>query len=163
MGKGANWERNLARLFSKWLTGRATPPVLWRSTQSGGWKHRGASNAGDLSANGEEGQALIDQWVIEAKHWNKIDFWHVFSRPETSDLVKWWIKVSQEAVELEKLPMLIVKRDYYPPLIGIPGELCEIEGHSIRVSGLNCVHSSVTFYELDKFFDQIKPELFLGY
>lgn len=120
--KGARWEREVARELSLWLTDGQDDTQLWRSTQSGGWSNRDEKQVGDLQANGVVGKEFRDIFSVECKHRKEIDFYHVFSQSDP-DILVWWHKHVQECLEYSLCPLLIMKRNYYPVLIGAHKEI----------------------------------------
>lgn len=170
MAKGGRYERDVARVFTEWGTGSRNPPELWRSKQSGGWKHRDGNDVGDLAPNGEWGQWFCDSFGVEVKHRNEkqTDFWHLFSREGNMDILKWWNKHWIECVEWGKVPIIVIKRNYYPPIIGLPIDIdIGIKSLTLSVRGLNLECGSVMFYQFDELLECVTPgeleELCLGW
>lgn len=126
--KGNNYENILAKELSLWLTKNVRSDVLERSPASGAKSTvRRKSNmeaghiAGDLIATCEEGHALIDRFVIEAKHRNEIGIninGLVFNTSK-SGIKEFWEKLLGECDETNKLPMLIFKQNNRPNMIGL--------------------------------------------
>ena len=74
MGKGADFERYIAKMLGKWWTGGERDDIFWRTSQSGGRatirKKSGKSTVnqdGDLCAIDPIGQPLINKTTIELK------------------------------------------------------------------------------------------------
>jgi hypothetical protein len=120
-GKGGEWERETSRILSEWLNpdDKDEPLQLWRSTQSGGWAARAIWNVGDLRPVGDLGRTFRKKFGVECKHHKEISFWGVFSHG-SPDLVEWWDKISLECQEYDLAPLLVLKQNYYPALIGFP-------------------------------------------
>ena len=58
MAKGQNFERDISKYLTKWLTGTTKPYVFWRNDGSGSFATRDVENAelaGDLKALRREG------------------------------------------------------------------------------------------------------------
>lgn len=73
--QGGNYERDIARQLSLWLTEGKNPDVFYRSHASGGRatnrKKAGRElkgQYGDICAMEAIGKPLIDKWTIECKH-----------------------------------------------------------------------------------------------
>lgn len=133
-GKGGSGERTVARILTKWITGKSTPEVLWRSAMSGGKATMAGvkrhTMAGDFVAIDSRAQFLTGVAVLEVKNRkpaNVLDFLPLL--PEDVDCLKvskgaktrgkrswkntiycWWMKLCEEAKEAEKIPILIFKR-----------------------------------------------------
>lgn len=126
--KGNNYENILAKELSLWLTKNVRSDVLERSPASGAKSTvRRKSNmeaghiAGDLIATCEEGHALIDRFVIEAKHRNEIGIninGLVFNTSK-SGIKEFWEKLLKECDETHKLPMLIFRQNNRPDMLGL--------------------------------------------
>ena len=74
--KGSQYERDICRKFSIWISGGKNPNLLWRSAMSGGRStlqvKKGGINkeqSGDISAVGEEGHRLINIAYLECKNY----------------------------------------------------------------------------------------------
>src|SRR5262245_34921481 len=73
--KGANWEREVCRLLSRWMTDGKDEGVFWRSSMSGGratvHRRRGSRAAdaacGDICALKPVGHRLLRHFFIECK------------------------------------------------------------------------------------------------
>lgn len=138
--KGNNYENQLAKELSLWLTRQIRSDVLERSPASGGKstvarrKNQIASHiAGDLIATCDEGHLLIDRFVIEAKHRNEegININGLVFNTAKSGIIAFWIKLLEECNQTNKLPMLIFKQNNRPSLIG----LCDVGMNMFRLMG----------------------------
>lgn len=120
--KGAAFERWLCRELTEWAVGERNPPQLWRSKQSGGWKHRDAPDVGDLAPDGPWGHEFCTMFAVEAKHrkGDNLDFWYLWSRKGGGHIFRWWKKIRKEAYQYDLCPWLVVRRNRYPDLVGYP-------------------------------------------
>lgn len=120
MAKGGAYERAVAKRLSCWLNGGPQEPIqLWRSTLSGGWAARDTTDVGDLAPKEEKGREFRTHFGVECKHWNDISLWGIFSH-STPKIQEWWTKLSQECYEHKICPLLIMKKDRFPELVGFP-------------------------------------------
>lgn len=155
MAKGSSWEREVARQISEWGTGRRNPPQLWRSVNSGGWAHGEDRHAGDLTPNGPWGEWFLSMFAIETKHGYEkdMDFWKLFSQSEPV-LWGWWEKIYKEATDCGKCPILIVKRNYYPALIGFPIDFGVLLPRYVAIGG---TIEGVALYHMSELFETREP------
>lgn len=127
--KGSQYERDLCRKLSMWISSDKNPNLLWRSAMSGGRstlaKKKGGMNkeqAGDISAIHPDGNKLTDHVYLEAKNYKDIGLANFFmGRPGT--LTTFWVDTLAAAVYNEKTPMLIVKQNFYPEIVIFQEEL----------------------------------------
>ena len=142
--KGSQFEREVCRALSKWVTNGKHADCFWRSAMSGGRAtvaHRKGDRVrqgGDIASVSPEGHILVDKYVIECKHVH--DLWLAsFMLRNTGHTAKFWAKLIEEAKRDHKLPMLIAKENrgdiiiiaktlnrYANPLITIPARGCNL-------------------------------------
>lgn len=126
--KGNRAERDVAREISAWLrdgdleADDIDNPDLWLSKLSGGWEFRDAGDVGDLQPNSELGAEFRSQFAVEVKHYEEIEWWEVFTR-KSPDIIEWWDDHWEECEELELCPLLIMRANYRPWLVGHPADL----------------------------------------
>jgi hypothetical protein len=124
--KGAEFERDVCKKLSLWVSHGKREDLFWRSAMSGGRATVGrkkgkdhAKHAGDISATHPDGHALTDHWYVECKSVAdlKVDSWLL---KEEGDLAKFW-RVAIEQAEAHKLrPMMIVKQNRGEVLLIVP-------------------------------------------
>lgn len=128
MSKGSDFERGVSKRLSLWWTSNHRDDVFWRTAGSGAWvtsrRKAGKStstNHGDLQAIDPEGQPFVDLFYIEMKRGYKYDTLQLLDskRHSTCELYKFWSKLNAEADECGKLPLLILKRDMYEPMLAM--------------------------------------------
>lgn len=121
--KGASFEREVAKRLSKWISKDETDALLWRSAMSGGratlQRRKGVMNqkqAGDLSAISADGERFLDSFLIECKFYKNLQLASgiLFDK---GDLFAFWRKLSEEARDRDREPMLIVKQNLIVPLV----------------------------------------------
>lgn len=124
--KGSEFERKISKRFSLWWTHGERDDVFWRTAGSGAWvttrKKSGkktSTNHGDMQAIDPIGQPFVDIFYIEMKRGYKYDVLALLDekRSKACELHKFWTKLRNEANEVGKQPLLILKRDQYEPMI----------------------------------------------
>jgi len=121
--KGSQYERDVCRKFSLWISDGKNPNLLWRSAMSGGrstvMNKKGGVNkeqAGDISAVGAEGHRLIDIAYLECKNYTDLGL-NSFFIGRSSKLLSFWRDTEKAARKNAKYPLLIAKQSYFPELI----------------------------------------------
>lgn len=115
--KGYAYEREVCRALSLWVSGGEKEDCLWRSARSGGRATVGKSkgklleaHAGDIVATSKEGHALTDNWFVECKRYNDLQY-AAFMLKGEGKLASFWHVACKEAESFNKLPMLIARED----------------------------------------------------
>lgn len=118
--KGSAFEREICKSLSLWVSFGNRNDLYWRSAMSGGRatiqildNKIAASQAGDISAVDEEGFWLIQDHIIELKHYSDINI----SRSLLTNrglLHSFWKKLQKDAQIYQKSPILIFRQNYYP-------------------------------------------------
>jgi hypothetical protein len=130
--KGSEWERQTCRSLSLWLTGDGEKKELIRTVLSGGWNTQGQTKGmeeawaqvGDLAPNGPRGRIFREHFGVECKHHKLIDLWGVFTAPR-SEWRAWWAKLVLECLPHEIQPLIFMKMNNRPPLVGMTVELLQ--------------------------------------
>lgn len=119
--KGNDFEIQICRKLTKWVTGKERPEIFWRSASSGAKatmsKKSGHATKmhGDVMAIDQMGTFLTDNILIECKHYKDV---RVEALLERKGLVFGWLhKCMTEAEESGKYPWLVFKGNYGPLLI----------------------------------------------
>ena len=124
MGKGGDWEREVSKTLTKWLTGTEKPYVFWRAPSSGGMATRSLLNAelsGDIIAIRPEGEWFINEFSIECKVGYPQSNIHKHLKKVKGDEIKaFWKQCVNDAVKAKKKPMLIYKKKGHNALVGVP-------------------------------------------
>lgn len=141
MAKGDQWERDIARELSVWWTSdKDEDDVFWRVRGSGGRattrKKKGkktANQEADIMATDERGLPLTNTCSIELKKgYNDTDLMSCIDKAKGNNEPRIGKFITQvcssslkdgESVILEKHPILIIRRDYKKPVIGVHKEL----------------------------------------
>lgn len=120
--KGSQFEREVCKKLSCWLTNDEREDVLWRSAMSGGRAtiaakkgKRLTAQAGDITSIHPESAAFTDIFLIECKFYRDLQIHKVFKGG--GRLVSFWNDVVREAGKYRKKPMLIAKQNNLPELV----------------------------------------------
>ena len=145
MSKGSQFERDIARVLSKWWTLGQRDDIFWRSAMSGGMattrRKQGKAiqtHIGDLVAVDPIGAPLIESTVIELKRgykgWCLLDVLDS-NRPKTTVFNKFLEQVELEcqAANLAML-LLICRRDRRKPIVISPAKF---SANSIAYKGVH--------------------------
>lgn len=131
MGKGSQWERDVAKRLSRWWTNDERDDVFWRVRGSGGRATTRAkagqstvNQHGDIAFTDPVGQPLIDLCVIELKcGYINLSLLDIADRSRGNKPLlfeQFLTQVWTGAKEEHKHGVLIIKRDYKKPVIAIP-------------------------------------------
>jgi hypothetical protein len=140
-GKGSSFERQICLDLDHWW---AVPEKTFvRSRLSGGWKDKQGKirEPGDIVSRFPE-LTKDFPFVVECKSAEAWDFHDLFRGDTKHPIRKWWIKIFKEAVDSNKVPLLVVRRSH-KPLLAIT-----VLGHwpvFLRVLDFNGFGSSVVF------------------
>lgn len=125
--KGNQFENQIAKALSLWLTQNQRSDVLDRSPASGGkaTAHKKAgrnfqSIAGDIISVDELGLPLTTQFVIELKHQHadSLNIANLIFQTSDAGLVAYWQKLVDEC-HPNRLPMLIFRQNSRPVYIAL--------------------------------------------
>jgi len=170
--KGNNFENELAKQLSFWLTKQVRGDVLERSPASGGKSTSlrkrnvvAGHIAGDLIAVADEGFLLINRFVVEAKHQNEtgINATALIFMTAQNGVIAYWKKLLDECQQTEKLPMLIFRQNNRPSMIGLCKEgvaLFNFKNHPHAVFKLG--KKSMFLATLDSFLTNANPDVLLN-
>ena len=117
--KGAQFERDVCRRLSLWMSNGAHEDLYWRSAMSGGrstvaakYGKRLAAQAGDISCISPLGHALTDHFLIECKNYHNLNFDGLIKG--TGNLSRFWDETCVNAANYDKEPLLIAKQNQQP-------------------------------------------------
>jgi hypothetical protein len=120
--KGGNFEREMARALSLWITDGQNPNTLWRSAMSGGRstlaRKKGEVNkyqSGDLSAISPEAYSYVENVYTELKFYSQLGI-EKFLLGLPSKLTEFWKETLDQATYHNQLPVLIAKQNRFAPL-----------------------------------------------
>lgn len=124
--KGSEFERDICKKLSRWVSHGEREDLFWRSAMSGGratvGKKKGldhAKHAGDISATHPLGHNLTDKFYIECKYYAdlKFDSWILNGE---GPLAGFWKVAREQAAEHKLMPMLIVKQNRSEVFLIVP-------------------------------------------
>ena len=168
MAKGSEYERNISKFLTKWLTGKVKPYMYWRSDASGGLATVHEENihmTGDIKHLHPDAKFLTDLLSIECKTgYKNTSFWQHFS-PIKFSLQDFWSQACTDAEKASKHPLLIYRKKNRRMIVGIDKYLQErlIE----RLSDLNHIKVSwgketslrdCYIYDMEYFFGMVRPD-----
>lgn len=120
--KGSNWERQICRALSQWISNGKRYDVFWRSAMSGGRAtimldkgYLAKAQVGDISSIASLGERLLDHFIIESKFYEDLQLPRMVLK-NSGFLVDFWKELESKAVVYSKQPMLIGKQNNMPAL-----------------------------------------------
>ena len=168
MAKGSDFERNISRFLTKWLTGKTKPYMFWRSDASGGLATMHEENVhmtGDIKNLHPDSQFLTDIFSIECKNgYPSTSFWQHFNTTKFG-IENFWLQSIDDATKAGKHPMLIYRKKGRRIIVGIDKYIQEKLNK--RLKGLNYIGvcwgsedacESCFLYDMQDFFDRVKPD-----
>lgn len=117
--KGGEWERQVCKLLSLWVSAGEHKDLFWRSAMSGGRATvaRGAvRQAGDICAVAPEGHSLTDRYYIECKIYKDLNLARFFIE-QKGQLAAFWHETIKQAAIYNRSPMLVAKQNLYPAIV----------------------------------------------
>ena len=122
MAKGGQFERDVSKFLTKWLTGKEKPFSFWRQDASGGLATIHSENThltGDITYLRPEAKFLIDIFSIECKvGYPNTSFWQHFNKTKFN-IEDFWIQTLTDAKKSDKHPMLIYRKKGRKWIVGI--------------------------------------------
>lgn len=124
--KGSQFERDVCKKLSLWITHGKKEDCFWRSAMSGGRATVGrkqgkdhARHAGDISATSPEGHVLTDNWYVECKSYGDLAITACLLTGRGT-LASFWREAVEQATHFKRMPMLIAKQDRQPTFVLLP-------------------------------------------
>lgn len=120
--KGGNFEREICKKLSLWVSEGKRDDIFWRSAMSGGRSTIGlkkgikrSNQAGDITAIDPMGQFLINKFIIECKSYKNIQLQSMlFGIPKNNSIFEFWTELWDKANQFNKTMMLIIKYNGLP-------------------------------------------------
>ncbi|MAF25771.1 hypothetical protein CL634_09395 [bacterium] len=121
--KGAEFEREICKKLSMWVSKGKRDDVFWRSAMSGGratiglreGKNRDAQS-GDISSIHAMGNKFTDHTYVEMKFYKDLQL-HLLITQQTGNLYSFWNTVLIESRAFKKDPWLVAKQNRQPILL----------------------------------------------
>lgn len=114
--KGAQFEREVCVILSKWVSSGQKEDVYWRSAMSGGRATVGfksgkkhSSQVGDISCIAPIGNKFHDTFAIECKNYADLNFLGLLTGK--GKLVDFWDEIGSQAMTHSKYPFLVAKQN----------------------------------------------------
>lgn len=148
--KGTEFERDIAKSLSLWITLAKRDDVLWRSAISGGRttahyakqkkdsrprinkEQKLAHVGGDICAIHPLGAPLIDRFFLELKFYRDLNLGRALTEQEGL-LIKFWLKACEQAKRLGKHPLLVFKENRGSVMVGTTVSGINLLGVATRV------------------------------
>ena len=127
--KGSQFERDICKDLSLWISNDKRDDLFWRSAMSGGRATIGyksgikrKAQTGDISSITKLGNKLTRKFIIECKSYEDLEIPQTLLKGK-GKLHEFWTKVWNEADNYQKVPILIAKQNYFPIIV------CIVEGY----------------------------------
>jgi hypothetical protein len=163
-GKGSEFERQICKKLSIWLTGKEKPYQFWRVPLSGGLATIDEENcdlSGDIRALTKEGEFLTSIFSIELKTgYPKTNFHQHLKGIKNFSIEQFWKQTLCAAKKSNRNPMLIYRKKGMNIIIGITKDIdlkLNLQLRKLMISFCNDI-PDIIFYDFDDFFDNVKPE-----
>ncbi len=124
--KGAEFEREICKKLSMWVSSGKRDDVFWRSSMSGGRATIGMregktrdAQSGDLSAIHKLGNSFADSTYVEMKFYKDLQL-HLLITQHSGNLHSFWETTLREAKAYKKNPWLVVKQNRQPIILCTP-------------------------------------------
>jgi hypothetical protein len=167
MGKGGDFEREIAKCLTVWLTGKDKPYAYWRMPGSGSLStiHEQNKNlSGDIMALISEAEFLTNSFSIECKTgYPQTSFWQHFGRVKNFNIEIFWRQAFEDATKGAKHPMLIYRKKGRKPIIGISEWISNV----LKINNLPSVSfcfsedtnlPQLRFFDFNDFWKEVTPQ-----
>lgn len=161
---GNNYEREIAKILSKWISGKNDPLICWRNVHSGSIstiaKKKGLSGDntdGDFQCLNPAYQFMFDTFCFDSKCYKDCNPYFINDKNmKSNSILNQWIKVCKEAGN--KIPVMLVKiRDRSTPeFICIPTTCCLLD--TVKKMDYYFANSEIvdlTLIMMDEFLDKV--------
>jgi hypothetical protein len=168
MAKGGNFERDIAKYLTKWLTGKVKPYAYWRTPGSGSLATLSEENkdiSGDIYPLKMEACFFTDRFNIECKKgYPKTNFHQHLKDNKNFEIRDFWEQCVVDANRANKHPMLIFAKKTFKPIVGIEDDKIDKFGLTndryVRLYFKKL--PPVNFFDRDLFFKKVKPDMVRG-
>lgn len=167
MGKGGDFERDIAKYLTCWLTGKDKPYAYWRMPGSGSLSTIHEQNkdlSGDIMSLIPEAEFLTNSFSIECKTgYPQTSFWQHFGRVKNFNIEIFWRQACEDATKAGKHPLLIYRKKGRKPIIG----LTEWISNELNINSLPSVDfyfggdsklPNLIFYDFNDFWQEVTPQ-----
>lgn len=115
--KGGQFERDVCKQLSLWISDGLSEDLFWRSAMSGGRATVGAKkgkdhsrHAGDIAATSAEGSFFTDIFYMELKFYKNLHI-EKFLLNDSGILANFWSVTCRQANKYKRQPLLIAKQN----------------------------------------------------
>ena len=128
-GKGSDFEREMCKQLSLWLSKGETDDLLWRNKGQPNRKVKGVRRLeqfGDMHSIGEKSVWFMNAVNVELKFYKNLDLLELMDKPNSKGrlIEVHWKQCRYDAGETSRTPLLISKRNFGVPFcITTPGWL----------------------------------------
>lgn len=123
--KGGQFERDICKALSLWVSGGKRTDIFWRTALSGGRAKillragkEGGAQAGDVGMIHPMGAKFLELFLVDAKSRADLHL-HSFITERKDSILDFWKKVCEEADSFNRSPILIAKQNFLPVLFCI--------------------------------------------
>lgn len=167
--KGSQFEREICKQLSLWISYDERDDIFWRSAMSGGRTTVGLkkgivrkTQGGDITAIDPIGNKLTDKFIVECKYYRNIHLESMlFGVPKNNSIYEFWMKLNMQAVPVNKEPLLIIKQNNSHKLMGIRNnELSKTlkESYGIRpIAVFSNLLPNLNLYIFEYIMDTVDP------
>lgn len=160
--KGAQFEREVCVMLSKWLTNGKEEDVFWRSAMSGGRAtvahKKGVSlgaQAGDVSCIKSVGMHFIAQFAPECKFYANLDWQGLVSGK--GKIINFWNEIGTQAGRYGKYPFLIARQNRMPAFVCLNYYGMAKLGLTWSAAAVISTRHDMFVFESEHFFKECKP------
>lgn len=127
--KGSEFERQVCKRLSLWVSGMTREDVFWRSSMSGGRatlarrrrKKALETQTGDISAIHPLGQPLLDLFIIECKCLKNLELHNPAFGVGSGVLMRIWNEEKKKAEDSHRSPMVIARQNWKGDVVVVDG------------------------------------------
>ena len=121
--KGNQFEIQICKKLSLYLTSKERDDLFWRSSNSGGRQttrmKKGIethNQSGDITATHPDGEMFMSVFTVECKNYTNINLFSLITGTEGNTIVGWWKVHLDKSREVNRHPLLIIKQNNKPIL-----------------------------------------------
>ena len=172
MGKGGDFEREVSKTLTKWLTKVKKPYKFWRMPGSGGLATIHEENvnlSGDIRSLSQDADFLTDCFSIECKTgYPNTSFWQHFKHLKNFHIKEFWSQCCNDASKGNKRPMLIYRKKGNQIILAIArADSRSLETISDTLESMPSISMKfemselpeLRFYDFKEFFQAVTPEI----
>lgn len=119
--KGSQFERDICKQLSLWISSDQREDIFWRSAMSGGRATISSSKGksliaqvGDISCIDPIGSKFAESFYCECKFYANLDYLGLLK--DTGKLLEFWLDTKTKSEDCGKNPLLIAKQNRILPM-----------------------------------------------